>query len=268
MNNMNNQKKARAAAVSLPLAGAGSAGGQAFGGLHAAAVERIGGWIVQGRIAPGDILSNEQIAALGLSRSVLREAVKVLAGKGLVESRPRTGTRVRPRAEWNFLDPDVLSWRFSGAIGEGDVRALFELRAAIEPAAAALAALRGTPEQLGTLRTALARMAEVAHDGELFTGPDLLFHQTILRMTGNELIGSLAALIETALLMSFRLSIDAPEGQEPSMPLHEAVAEKIAAHDADGARQAMIVLLNDAEKDVLQVVEGRNRRREAREKRS
>ena len=82
MNNMNNQKKARAAAVSLPLAGAGSAGGQAFGGLHAAAVERIGGWIVQGRIAPGDILSNEQIAALGLSRSVLREAIKVLAGKG------------------------------------------------------------------------------------------------------------------------------------------------------------------------------------------
>ena len=87
-------------------------------------------------------------------------------------------------------------------------------------------------------------------------------------MTGNELIGSLAALIETALVMSFRLSIDLPTGQEPSMPLHRKVAERIAAKDAEGARQAMVVLLKDAEHDVLRVVESRNRRRAGRGKQS
>lgn len=264
MNNMNNQKISDAAV--LPLPAVSPAAGQAFGGLHAAAVDKIGGWIVQGRILPGEILTTAQVNALGLSRSVLREAIKVLAGKGLIESRPRTGTRVRPRADWNFLDPDVLAWRFSGTIGPDDVRALFELRSAIEPMAASLAAMRASDAQIQVLNDALARMDAVVHDGELFAEPDLLFHQTILRMTGNELIGSLAALIETALVMSFRLSIDAPEGQEPSMPLHRKVAERIAAHDPDGARDAMIVLLKDAENDVRHVVEGRNRRRGGREK--
>lgn len=267
MNNMNNRKIPEAVSVSLSIPSAAGSG-HAFGGLHAAAVDRIGGWIVQGRIAPGDLLPNEEITALGVSRSVLREAVKVLAGKGLVESRPRTGTRVRARSDWNFLDPDVLAWRFSGPIGPAEVQALFELRSAIEPMAASLAAVRGSADQIAVLERALQRMDAVVHDGELFAEPDLLFHQTILRMTGNELIGSLAALIETALVMSFRLSIDLPTGQEPSMPLHRKVAERIAAKDAEGARQAMVVLLKDAEHDVLRVVESRNRRRAGREKQS
>ena len=250
-------------AVSAPLPVSGP--GHAFGGLHAAAVERIGAWIVQGRIPPGELLPNASDPTLGISRSVLREAIKVLAGKGLVESRPKTGTRVRARSEWNFLDPDVLAWRYAGSIGTEDVRALFELRRAIEPMAASLAATRANAEEIAVLETALAEMEAVVHDGELFAKPDLIFHQTILRMTGNELISSLAALIETALVMSFRLSIDSPDGQEPSMPLHRKVANRIAARDPLGAQQAMIVLLEGAEQDVRRVVEGRNRRRGGRE---
>ena len=118
--------------------------------LHATVVEQIGLRIVQGDFLPGEALPNADDSSemLGVSRTVLREAIKVLAGKGLVESRPKTGTRVRPRADWNFLDPDVLSWRYAGGVSADDVRALFELRRAIEPMSAALAAQRATPARV------------------------------------------------------------------------------------------------------------------------
>ncbi|TGW02087.1 FadR family transcriptional regulator, partial [Mesorhizobium sp. M2D.F.Ca.ET.145.01.1.1] len=104
----------------------------------------------------------------------------------------------------------------------------------------------------------------VSDDGDRFAKPDLVFHQTILRMTGNELIGSLAALVETALVMSFRLSNDNPEGQRHSLPLHREVAEKIAAGDAAGAQKALLVLIDNAEDDVRRSVENRNKRRNDR----
>jgi DNA-binding FadR family transcriptional regulator len=230
-------------------------------------VEQIGARIVQGDFLPGEALPNADDSSemLGVSRTVLREAIKVLAGKGLVESRPKTGTRVRPRSDWNFLDPDVLSWRYSGTINPDDVTALFELRRAIEPMSAALAAQRATAEQIAELNAALVEMEEFSDDGDRFAKPDLVFHQTILRMTGNELIGSLAALIETALVMSFRLSNDNPGGQRHSMPLHRDVAEKIAAGDEPGAEKALLILIDNAEKDVRQGVETRNRRRNKQE---
>ncbi|MDE1992546.1 MAG: FadR family transcriptional regulator [Rhizobiaceae bacterium] len=250
-----------------PSAGASVGFQSANNSLHAAAVEQIGSWIVQGRFLPGEVLPNADDSKdmIGVSRSVLREAIKVLAGKGLVESRPKTGTRVRPRSDWNFLDPDVLSWRYSGAINPDDVRALFELRRAIEPMSAMLAAQRATPEQIAELEAALVEMEEFGDDGDRFAEPDLVFHQTILRMTGNELMGSLAALIETALVMSFRLSNDNPQGQRPSLPLHREVARKIAAGDAVGAHQAILVLLDHAEEDVRRGVESRNLRRGSQE---
>jgi len=231
--------------------------------LHASVVEQIGTRIVQGEFLPGEALPNADDSAemLGVSRTVLREAIKVLSGKGLVESRPKTGTRVRPRADWNFLDPDVLSWRYAGKINPEDVTALFELRRAIEPMSANLAAQRATPAQIAEINAALVQMEAVVDDGESFAGPDLVFHQTILRMTGNELIGSLAALIEMALLMSFRLSNDNPEGQRHSLPLHRDVAEKIAAGDAAGAQAGMLILIDNAEEDVRRGVENRNSRR-------
>jgi DNA-binding FadR family transcriptional regulator len=253
---------ARGGTAPAPLSNA-----QASGGLHASVVEQIGMRIVQGGFLPGEVLPNADDSSemLGVSRTVLREAIKVLAGKGLVESRPKTGTRVRPRSDWNFLDPDVLAWRYAGAITLEDVKALFELRRAIEPMSAALAAQRATAEQIDELNDALAEMEAVADDGDLFAKPDLVFHQTILRMTGNELIGSLAALIETALVTSFRLSNDNPNGQRPSLPQHRTVAERIAAGDAAGAQQALLSLIDHAEEDVRVGVESLNRRRRRQE---
>jgi DNA-binding FadR family transcriptional regulator len=121
-----------------------------------------------------------------------------------------------------------------------------------------------TPEQIEELFAALSQMEAVGDDGEQFAKPDLVFHQTILRMTGNELMGSLAALIETALMMSFRLSNDNPRGQVHSLPLHREVAERIAARDAVGAQRALIVLLDNAEEDVRLGVENLNRKRSRR----
>jgi DNA-binding FadR family transcriptional regulator len=225
-------------------------------------LNQIGQRIVRGDFAPGEALPNadEWSASEGVSRTVLREALKVLAGKGLVESRPKTGTRVRPRADWNFLDPDVLAWRFASAGNGDDALSLFELRRGIEPMAAALAAERATREQVRELEDVLAEMEEAADEPERFAGPDLVFHQSLLRMTGNELISSLAAVIETALLMSFRLSNDNPSGQRHSMPLHREVVAKIAAKDAEGARGAMLMLLDQAQDDVRQSLNARRGR--------
>lgn len=222
-------------------------------------LNRIGQGIVRGEFEPGDPLPNadDWSAAHGVSRTVLREVIKVLAGKGMVESRPKTGMRVRPRSDWNFLDPDVLAWRYSGPISASDVRELFELRRAIEPMAGSLAAERATLEQIAELEAVLAEMETVADDGERFAEPDLVFHQAILRMTGNELIGSLAATIETALLMSFRLSNDNPRGHRHSMPLHRDVARTIAARDGEGARRALLALLDQAEDDVRRAIAAR-----------
>jgi DNA-binding FadR family transcriptional regulator len=270
MNNKKYEKLARTTRLGRQSSAGASVGFQSFNNsMHAAAVEQIGSWIVQGRFLPGEVLpsADDSSDMIGVSRSVLREAIKVLAGKGLVESRPKTGTRVRPRSDWNFLDPDVLSWRYSGAINPSDARALFELRRAIEPMSAALAAQRATPEQIAELNAALMEMEQHCDDNDRFAEPDLVFHQTILRMTGNELIGSLAALIETALTMSFRLSNDNPEGQRPSLPLHRDVAVRIAARDASGAREALLVLLDHAEEDVRRAVERRNLRRKGSEQR-
>jgi DNA-binding FadR family transcriptional regulator len=242
--------------LALPL---GRLSGTASGSLHAIVLNRIGQAIVRGDIAAGALLptADELSVAHGVSRTVIRESLKVLAGKGMVESRPKTGTRVRPRSHWNFLDPDVLAWRYAAVRGGDEARELFELRRAIEPVAASLAARRATPGQVAELDALLDAMERVADEPERFAEPDLAFHQAILRMTGNELIGSLGALIETALVMSFRLSNENPRGQRHSMPLHRLVAERIAAGDPDGASAAVLTLLDEAEKDVRRAIASR-----------
>jgi DNA-binding FadR family transcriptional regulator len=225
--------------------------------LYASLLQQLGTRILRGDLPPGTQLDNVEdlSAAHGVSRTVMREVIRVLTDKGMLISRPRTGTRVRPRDEWNFLDPDILAWRYGQTVERADTRALFELRRAIEPAAGALAAQRATAEQIEELEAYFALMEQYADDGPRFAEPDLAFHQLILRMTGNELIGSLAALIAAALAMSFRLSDANPLGQRPSLPLHRRVIDCIRTHDADGARDALLKLLDDAELDVARAID-------------
>jgi len=233
--------------------------GSARSGLHARLLNEIGLSIVRGELVPGDQLPNgdDWSAAFGASRTGLREVVKVLAGKGMVEMRPRTGTRVRPRKDWNFLDPDVLLWRFSARTTAEEARSLFELRRAIEPMAGALAAERASTEQIAELRALLDEMEQAGSDGERFAVPDLAFHQAILHMSGNELIGSLSALIETALVISFRLTDDNPAGQVHSLGLHRRIVETIEQRDPAATTKALIALLDGAEEDVRASLEAR-----------
>lgn len=215
-------------------------------------LDHLGQSIVWGELAPGDPLPNadDWSAAHGVSRTVLREVIKVLAGKGMVEARPKIGTRIRERSDWNFLDPDVLAWRYGATTDFEDARSLFELRRAIEPMAGSLAAQRADKADVAKLNALYEKMELSVDDNERFAKADLDFHQAIMRMTGNELFGSLAALTETAMLISFRLSDDNPFGQRPSLPLHKRVCECIAGHDAAGARDGLIELLDLAEADV------------------
>ena len=125
--------------------------------LHETVTHDIGVAIVSGRYRPGDALSGEVASSeqLKVSRSAYREALRTLAAKGLVESRPKAGTRVSARARWNLLDPEVLAWFFETRPDEGFVNQLFELRMIVEPSAAALAAGRRTAAQLKSMAAAL-----------------------------------------------------------------------------------------------------------------
>ncbi len=229
------------------------------GSLHGMVVQRLGFMIASGQFKAGDVLpSSEQLCErLGVGRSVLREGLKVLSGKGMIEARPKTGTRVRPRADWNHLDPDLLTWRFSSPSFR-DVADIFDLRRAIEPAAASLCARGASDGQIAELEAALAEMAMTADDSMAFAVPDLKFHQLLLRCTGNELIAALASVVDMALLISFKLSDDRTSGQHHALPLHKAVVERIADRDEEGARLKMVELLDEAEADVRRVLERRS----------
>src|SRR4051812_19849255 len=156
--------------------------------LRGAVAHYLGTAIVSGRIAPGEILTGEiaNAAALDVSRSAYREAIQVLTAKGLVESRPKAGTRVLPRQRWNLLDPDVLAWAFMGEPDEQLIRSLFELRLIMEPAAAGLAATRRDRDDLKAMKDALAGMRRHSLANDQGRLADRQFHDAILQATRND----------------------------------------------------------------------------------
>ncbi|TMA22960.1 MAG: FadR family transcriptional regulator, partial [Deltaproteobacteria bacterium] len=129
-------------------------------GLHGELVHAVGLQIVKGELQPGDPLPTDldSDSERGVSRTVVREAIKVLAAKGLVVSRPKTGTHVRERRFWNLMDPDVLAWRLEADPTDTFFVDVFELRRLIEPAAARLAAERATAEEVAALEADFAEM--------------------------------------------------------------------------------------------------------------
>jgi DNA-binding FadR family transcriptional regulator len=219
--------------------------------LHGQIAYDIGTRIVRGDIPPGTVLPNESDLStqFSVSRTALREAIKVLAAKGLVESRPKTGTRVRPRGEWNMLDPDLLAWQFATQPMARLAEDLFEIRQIIEPAAAAMAAERADDGQREAIGRAFADM-ETAPDGDASVEPDLRFHQSILAASNNEFLQPLGALIETAMASSFRVTNNEPGALQVSLPRHQAVRDAILARQPEEARQAMRILLEDAVQDM------------------
>lgn len=224
--------------------------------LHGQVAHDIGARILNGDLAPGQVLPNEATlsAELKVSRTALREAIKVLAAKGLVESRPKTGTKVRPRESWNLLDPDILSWLFSAGPNRQAATTLFEIREIFEPEAAAMAADRASKEQIEVIARAYADMEAAGADVEAGIEPDLRFHQHILAATGNELLRSLGAMIETALAASFKVSSSRPDVQLNALDLHKRVLDAIAAGQPEVARRTMVLLLKEARDGVIEYV--------------
>ncbi|MDO7840832.1 FadR/GntR family transcriptional regulator [Sphingomonas immobilis] len=219
--------------------------------LHGAIAHKLGTAIVSGEYAPGDILSSEVdfSEALDVSRGAYREAIQVLAAKGLVESRPKAGTRVLPRLRWNLLDPDVLAWAFAGEPDKGFVRNLFELRAVVEPAAARFAAERRDREELRIMKDSLAAMRRHTLATEAGRAADRDFHDAILRATRNEAMIVLSASIGAAVSWTTQYKQRARALPRNPIPDHAKVYDAIAAGDGDAADAAMRVLVDLAFED-------------------
>ncbi|WP_426285089.1 FadR/GntR family transcriptional regulator [Luteibacter sp. E-22] len=220
-------------------------------GLHNLVVQQLGRLIVSGELAPGEGLPREEILAerLNVSRTALREAMKVLVAKGLIESRQRTGARVREAVHWNQLDADVLAWRCASMPTESFVEKLVEMRELIEPGAAAAAARRRTDAQLATLKAAYDAMA-ASEDLDAWAQADLAFHETLLRATNNELMVSLFSVIETALGTFFLLSARNAANFKAALPHHEKVYEAVRRRQPEVARQAMLRMVSESRTNI------------------
>ena len=202
-------------------------------------VSALGAAIVRGEIASGTVLPAEPVLAerYGAGRSVVREAVKILVAKGLLSVRPRHGTQVRPLHEWTLLDRDVLGWmRREDGLDRNLLLALEETRAIIEPEAAALAAIRATPEELAHIREALVAMELGQGDPAAAIAADKRFHLAILDATNNPILRSFRGAIDAILSAMFDFTVDVFAG---NLANHAAVVEAIAAGEADRAREAM-----------------------------
>jgi DNA-binding FadR family transcriptional regulator len=232
-------------------------------GLHGEVVHTIGLQIVSGELQPGDPLppEDELTADLAVSRTVLREAVRVLAAKGLVQARPKTGTRVRPRSEWNIVDPDVLSWRAEASEDHELYTEVTEVRLAIEPFAARLAATRATEEEVAGIAEAYAAMEAGVSDQAAYLAADLLFHHRILVASHNELLGHVGDVLRVVLRQTFQFTTTFNTSRRRALPLHRAILDGIAAHDEEAAEQATRTLIADTAANIRRAEPKRRRKR-------
>ena len=218
------------------------------GNSHAHVVGELGRNIVSGVFEVGSILPGDEelCARFGFSRTVLREAMKTLAAKNLILSKARVGTRVLERSRWNLFDSDVLIWRFEVGLDEELVRDLAEMRAAFEPAAAAMAARRATPEDIEKLYEIARRLGDPGHDRVSIATVDLEFHLAIADVSKNPFMRSVSSLIEAALAISFKLSSPASDLDKIAecAANHLKIVDAIASRDEEATRQAMLHVID------------------------
>lgn len=216
--------------------------------LASQVAREVGRRIVSGAYQTGELIEDESALAdkYQVSRSVLRDAIKIIVGKGLLEARRGIGTRVRSREHWTLLDDDVLAWHLSAAPNPVFLQELVDFRGLIEPRAARWAAERGTDDGRREITLAFARMERQKGTVEEFVFADALFHRAIIRAAHNQLVRALEGPIFSALLMSIRITNADPRFNEESLRLHKRVADAIARGDGATAEMAMEELLVDA----------------------
>lgn len=197
--------------------------------------EAIGEAIVKGELAPGETLPNENdlCERYNVSRGVIREATKVLIKKGLVASRPKTGTRILERSHWNLLDAEVLSWMVRSGQKRQILKAVTETRCIIESEAAKLAAKRGADAEIDRINSAYAELAQTLADEadyqyDQYLEKDLKFHMAILAAAHNELLTSIGTTMRDAISTARQIDRQEIAVLRESLPLHQAVATAIA----------------------------------------
>lgn len=210
--------------------------------LRALGLGMVRGEFEENGLLPGDA---ELQRRLGVSRTVLREALKTLSAKGMVQAKAKTGTRVLARQSWNFFDSDILYWHLEAGVDTRFLSQLSEMRLVFEPEAAALAALRRSEAHLAELERWVAVMLASRSSPSEFVEGDLRFHQTIADACGNPLMRSIGSIIEVALAITFAISSPLPDSDQhvTTVGRHRAVVDAIRVRDVDAARGAMRLVI-------------------------
>ena len=229
--------------------------------MHGHTLDHLGSAIVAGRYPAGSVIPPEPTLCgeFGVSRTVVREAVKSLVAKNLVTTGPKVGTRVLPAEQWNWFDADVVAWQGKAGLTREFLRDLQELRRIVEPAAVRLAAERASAADIAEVETAYAGMkAAIEHGGD-YVASDLRFHQGLLRSSHNRMLVQMSKALGALLRTSFEISTSRPHGPASSLPLHRAVLDAVIARDAAGAERACLVLIDGAKDDIEQVLASRRK---------
>ncbi|MDP2263960.1 MAG: FadR/GntR family transcriptional regulator [Hydrogenophaga sp.] len=234
--------------------------------VHGNTVDLLGEAIVSGHYAPGASLPPEPVLGeeLGVSRTVVREAIKSLIAKGLVTTGPKVGTRVQPEDQWNWFDSDVITWRSKAGITPEFLRDVQDLRQIVEPAAVRLAAQRATPQDIAAMEEAFAGMDRALRTGGDYVTHDLLFHQGLLRAADNRLLLHMSRILSALLRTSFELSTLKKDGPLRSLPLHRAVLDAVADGDPERAERAIRVLIDGAHQDIQEVLNPKRKTKAAK----
>jgi DNA-binding FadR family transcriptional regulator len=229
--------------------------------VHGNTLDHLGEAIVAGRYAVGASLPPEPALceALGVSRTVVREAVKSLVAKNLISTGPKVGTRVLPDEQWNWFDPDVITWKSKSGLTREFLRDLQDLRRVVEPAAVRMAAERATPADIAEIEVAFAGMKHVVENGGDYVSHDLRFHQGLLRASHNRMIVQMSKALSALLRTSFEISTTRKDGPKNSLPLHRAVIDAVIARNPAAAEQAILVLIDGAREDIEEVLATRRR---------
>jgi DNA-binding FadR family transcriptional regulator len=229
--------------------------------VHGHTLDLLGEAIVGGRYPAGAAIPPEPMLCeqFGVSRTVVREAVKSLIAKGLMTTGPKVGTRVLSEDHWNWFDPDVIIWQSKAGLTPEFLRDLQDLRRVVEPAAMRLAAERATAQDIAEVEAAYAGMKHAVEHGGDYVTHDLRFHQGLLRASRNRMLVQMSKALGALLRTSFEISTRRKDGPLQSLPLHRAVLDAVIAHRPDEAEIAIRVLIDGAKGDIEEVLASRRR---------
>ncbi len=224
-------------------------------------LDLLGEAIVAGRYAPTGVIPPEPLLCdeFGVSRTVIREAIKSLVAKGLISTGPKVGTRVLAPESWNWFDPQVVAWQSKVGLTREFLRDLQELRRVLEPAGVRLAAQRATATDIAEIEEAYSGMKRAIEEGGDYVSHDLRFHLGLLRAGHNRMVEQMGKALGALLRVAFAISTSKADGPASSLPLHRAVLDAIIARDENKAERASLVLIDGARDDMERVLASRRK---------